>query len=208
MKINYQLQLDEIISELTSNNEVPTLLLHSCCAPCSSYVLLYLSQYFKITVFFYNPNVMPDTEYERRLREQIRLIKTVTTKYLINFIEGSYEPKVFLEQSKGLEKEKEGSRRCFKCYQMRLEQTAKLANAESFDYFATTLTVSPYKNSDKINEIGKFLEDKYNIKYLVSDFKKRNGYKESIRLSKEYDLYRQHYCGCPFSHSINEELTK
>lgn len=208
MKINYQFQLDEIINELTLNNEVPKLLLHSCCAPCSSYVLLYLSQYFKITVFFYNPNVMPDIEYKRRLREQIRLIKTVTTKYPIDFIEGNYEPRVFLEQTKGLENEKEGSTRCFKCYQMRLEQTAKLGDSDCYDYFATTLTVSPYKNADKINEIGKFLENKYNVKYLVSDFKKKNGYKESIRLSKEYDLYRQHYCGCPFSHTINKELVK
>ncbi len=204
MKINYQLKLDEIINKIINSDSVPTLLLHSCCAPCSSYVLLYLSQYFKITLFFYNPNIMPDLEYKKRLDEQIRLIETVTTKYPINFIEGDYNPNAFLNQSKGLEKEPEGSTRCFKCYQLRLEQTAKYASDNNYDYFATTLTVSPYKNASKINEIGKYLENKYNIKYLTSDFKKRNGYKESIRLSEKYNLYRQHYCGCPFSFSVND----
>lgn len=199
MKTNYQLLLDEVITEITNNKEVPKLLLHSCCAPCSSYVILYLSQYFEITVFFYNPNIMPDLEYKRRLDEQIRLIETITTKYPITFIEGDYDSNLFLEQVKGLEKEPEGSIRCFKCYQMRLEQTAKLASTGIYDYFTTTLTVSPYKNATKINEIGKNLEENHDVKYLYSDFKKRNGYKESIKLSEKYNLYRQHYCGCPFS---------
>ncbi len=199
MKINYQLLLDEVIKKITNNNEVPKLLLHSCCAPCSSYVILYLSQYFEITVFFYNPNIMPDLEYQRRLNEQIKLIETITTKHPVNFIEGDYDSNLFLEQVKGLEEEPEGTTRCFKCYQLRLEETAKLANTNNYDYFTTTLTVSPYKNASKINEIGKLLESKYNIKYLNSDFKKRNGYKESIKLSEKYNLYRQHYCGCPFS---------
>ena len=199
MKLNYQLLLDEVITKITNNNKVPKLLLHSCCAPCSSYVLLYLSQYFEITVFFYNPNIMPDLEYKRRLEEQIRLIETVTTKYPITFIEGDYDSDLFLDQVKGLEKEPEGSTRCYKCYQMRLEETAKLASSGKYDYFTTTLTVSPYKNAAKINEIGKILEENHDVKYLYSDFKKRNGYKESIKLSEKYNLYRQHYCGCPFS---------
>lgn len=199
MKTNYQLLLDDVITNITNNKEVPKLLLHSCCAPCSSYVLLYLSQYFEITVFFYNPNIMPDLEYKRRLEEQIRLIKTITTKHPINFIEGDYDSSLFLNQVKGLEKEPEGSTRCFKCYQFRLEETAKIANSDNYDYCTTTLTVSPYKNAAKINEIGKQLEEIYGIKYLYSDFKKRNGYKESIKLSEKYNLYRQHYCGCPFS---------
>lgn len=199
MKPNYQLETDKIIAEITSENEIPTLLLHSCCAPCSSYVILYLSQYFKITVFFYNPNIMPDFEYKRRLEEQKRLLKMVTTKNPIDFIEGEYEPNVFLTEIKGLENEPEGSDRCFRCYRMRLEQTAKYAKEYNYDYFTTTLTVSPYKKADKINEIGKYLSEKYNVKYLFSDFKKRNGYKQSIELSKQYNLYRQDYCGCAFS---------
>lgn len=199
MKPNYQLETDKIIAEITSENEIPTLLLHSCCAPCSSYVILYLSQYFKITVFFYNPNIMPDFEYKRRLEEQKRLLKMVTTKNPIDFIEGEYEPNVFLTEIKGLENEPEGSDRCFRCYRMRLEQTAKYAKDYNYDYFTTTLTVSPYKKADKINEIGKYLSEKYNVKYLFSDFKKRNGYKQSIELSKQYNLYRQDYCGCAFS---------
>lgn len=199
MKTNYQLVLDEIITTITNNNEVPKLLLHSCCAPCSSYVILYLSQYFEITVFFYNPNIIPNIEYKKRLEEQIRLIETVTTKYPITFIEGDYDNNLFLEQVKGLEKEPEGSTRCFKCYQLRLSTTAQLASTSNYDYFTTTLTVSPYKNANKINEIGKTLEKKYNIKYLYSDFKKRNGYKESIKLSEKYNLYRQQYCGCQFT---------
>lgn len=205
MKINYQLETDKIIEEVTKKVEVPTLLLHSCCAPCSSYVILYLSNYFKITVYFYNPNIMPNKEYKRRLMEQKKLIKTVTTKYPIDFIEGDYEPKIFLTEVKGLEHEPEGRDRCFKCYKLRLEQTAKRAKEKKFDYFTTTLTVSPYKNADKINEIGKKLENEYNVKFLVSDFKKRNGYLESIKLSKKYNLYRQDYCGCAFS-KINTSL--
>ena len=195
MKTNYQLVLDKILENI--NGE--TLLLHSCCAPCSSYVLEYLSNYFKITVFYYNPNISPEEEYIKRKEEQKRFIKNLKTKYKVEYIEDSYDNDKFLEISKGLERDIEGGNRCFKCYNLRLEKTARLAKEKRFDYFATTLTVSPYKNSNKLNEIGESLQDKYNVKYLFSDFKKKNGYKRSIELSREYNLYRQDYCGCEFS---------
>ncbi len=195
MKTNYQLVLDKILENI--NGE--TLLLHSCCAPCSSYVLEYLSNYFKITVFYYNPNISPKEEYIKRKEEQKRLIKNLKTKYKVEYIEDNYDNDRFLEISKGLEKDIEGGNRCFKCYNLRLEKTAKLAKEKGFDYFGTTLTVSPYKNSTKLNEIGRNLQDKYEINYLFSDFKKKNGYKRSIELSKKYNLYRQNYCGCVYS---------
>ncbi len=195
MKTNYQLVLDKILENI--NGE--TLLLHSCCAPCSSYVLEYLSNYFKITVFYYNPNISPEEEYIKRKEEQKRFIKNLKTKYKVEYIEDSYDNDKFLEISKGLESDIEGGNRCFKCYNLRLEKTARLAKEKRFDYFGTTLTVSPYKNSNKLNEIGESLQDKYNVKYLFSDFKKKNGYKRSIELSREYNLYRQDYCGCEFS---------
>lgn len=195
MKTNYQLVLDKILENI--NGE--TLLLHSCCAPCSSYVLEYLSNYFKITVFYYNPNISPEEEYIKRKEEQKRFIKNLKTKYKVEYIEDSYDNDKFLEISKGLEDDIEGGNRCFKCYNLRLEKTARLAKEKGFDYFGTTLTVSPYKNSSKLNEIGETLQDKYNVKYLFSDFKKKNGYKRSIELSREYNLYRQDYCGCEFS---------
>ena len=195
MKTNYQLVLDKILENI--NGE--TLLLHSCCAPCSSYVLEYLSNYFKITVFYYNPNISPEEEYIKRKEEQKRFIKNLKMKYKVEYIEDSYDNDKFLEISKGLEDDIEGGNRCFKCYNLRLEKTARLAKEKGFDYFGTTLTVSPYKNSSKLNEIGETLQDKYNVKYLFSDFKKKNGYKRSIELSREYNLYRQDYCGCEFS---------
>lgn len=197
MKINYQTKLDNIIND--NIGHVPTLLLHSCCAPCSSYVLKYLSDYFKITVYFYNPNIYPKDEYEKRFKEQKKLIKNIKSKYEISLIEGVYEAEVFIKQSKGLEQLKEGLERCFKCYRLRLTETAKLAKQLNFVYFGTTLTVSPYKNSDEINVIGSEIEQLFDINYLYSDFKKRNGYKQSIELSKEFDLYRQDYCGCVYS---------
>ena len=195
MKTNYQLILDKILENI--NGE--TLLLHSCCAPCSSYVLEYLSNYFKITVFYYNPNISPEEEYIKRKEEQKRFIKNLKMKYKVEYIEDSYDNDKFLEISKGLEDDIEGGNRCFKCYNLRLEKTARLAKEKGFDYFGTTLTVSPYKNSSKLNEIGETLQNKYNVKYLFSDFKKKNGYKRSIELSREYNLYRQDYCGCEFS---------
>ncbi|PJI10270.1 MULTISPECIES: epoxyqueuosine reductase QueH [Clostridium] len=199
LKINYQKKLDEIINEIVEQQKVPSLLLHSCCAPCSSYVIEYLSNYFKITVFYYNPNIYPEVEYRKRVEEEKRFISEFKTKYEVNFIEGKYDDKRFYEEVKGLENEKEGGRRCFKCYKLRLLETAKLAKDKNFDYFTTTLSISPYKNAQKLNEIGEIIENQYDVKYLYSDFKKKNGYKRSIELSGEYNLYRQNYCGCIFS---------
>lgn len=184
---------------LTNLKDTPSLLLHSCCAPCSSYVIEYLSNYFNITIFYYNPNITDEEEYNKRIEEQMRLINIMPTKNKISFIKGSYEPDKFFEMSKDLTDEKEGGARCIKCYYMRLEETVKVAKINHFDYFTTTLTVSPYKKSDKLNSIGKILSEKYNVEYLYSDFKKNNGYKRSIELSKKYNLYRQDYCGCIYS---------
>lgn len=194
--MNYQNDLEKLISNL---DYVPNLLLHSCCAPCSSYVIEYLSKYFNITIFYYNPNISPIEEYEKRKEEQIRFINQFKTINKVNIIDTSYDHEEFLEIAKGLEQELEGGSRCIKCYLLRLEQTALKAKELNFDYFATTLTVSPYKNSNKINDIGKLLEEKYNTKYLLSDFKKKDGYKRSIELASTYNLYRQNYCGCEFS---------
>lgn len=199
MNINYQLILDTIIEDNIKKEKVPTLLLHSCCAPCSSYVLEYLSNYFKITILYYNPNIYPISEYEKRANEQKDFIKNLKTTHPIDFIEGEYEEERFLTLTEGLENELEGGNRCFKCYNLRLEETAKVAKKLNYDYFTTTLSISPYKNSLKINEIGESLVDTYNINYLYADFKKKNGYKRSIELSKIYNLYRQDYCGCKYS---------
>lgn len=196
MKIDFQKKLDEIIDSLDSPK---SLLLHSCCAPCSSYVLKYLSDYFEITVFYYNPNITDEDEFKKRLQEQIRFINEFKPKYEIKIIEGIYEKEKFEEISKGLEDLPEGGERCFKCYNMRLEKTAAFAKELNFDYFTTTLSISPYKNAFKLNEIGEELEKKYNVKYLYADFKKKDGYKKSIELSNIYKLYRQDYCGCIYS---------
>lgn len=202
-KINFQKELEKEISLFSSENKldknVPTLLLHSCCAPCSSYVIEYLSNYFNITVFYYNPNISPDEEYYFRSREQQRLISQMETKYPVKYIDEDYDNKQFFNIAKGLEKEPEGGKRCEKCFNLRLERTAQKAVELQFDYFATTLTISPLKNAPLINEIGQTLADKYSIKWLPSDFKKKGGYKRSIELSKIYDLYRQNYCGCIYS---------
>ncbi len=197
--MNYQVKLEEIIKENQTKNYIPTLLLHSCCAPCSSYCLEYLSNYFKITIFYYNPNITDEEEYLKRVKEQQRLIKELPCKYPIDFIEGDYEPDVFLNMAKGLETVPERGIRCFKCYELRMDKTAKLAEKLKYDYFTTTLSLSPYKNANKINEIGTKLENKYQTKFLYSDFKKKNGYKRSIELSNIYNLYRQNYCGCIYS---------
>lgn len=197
-KINYQKELDKIIERITAENITPTLLLHSCCAPCSSYVLSYLAEYFSITVFYYNPNIYPENEYLYRVAEVKRLIEELPVKNKISFVEGKYEPDLFFETAKGLENEKEGGERCFKCYELRLKEAALIAENGGFDYFTTTLSISPHKNAEKLNEIGqKCAVGK--VKYLPSDFKKKNGFKESIRLSEKYNLYRQNYCGCVFS---------
>ena len=196
---NYQKELDKITDELKKSGEVPKLLLHACCAPCSSYCLEYLSEYFDITVFCYNPNIYPAEEYGYRVSEIRRLIEESKYKHPVKVIEGDSEPLQFYQAVKGYEKEKEGAARCFICYEMRLEETAKRAKELGFDYFTTTLTISPLKNAEKINEIGERLSGKYGVKHLPSDFKKKNGYKRSIELSAEHKLYRQNYCGCVYS---------
>ena len=198
-KINYQKELDKKLQELVEKGETPRLLLHSCCAPCSSYVLEYLSDYFSITVFYYNPNIYPPEEFGKRVEEQQRLIRELPAKHPISFLEGPYEPERFYEMAKGLEPEPEGGERCVRCYRLRLLEAAQMARAGGFDYFTTTLSISPLKNAEKLNEIGARLAEEYKVPYLFSDFKKKNGYKRSTELSAEYGLYRQDYCGCVFS---------
>lgn len=199
MKENYQIILNKTIEEIQTSGETSSLLLHSCCAPCSSYVLEYLSEYFEITVFYYNPNISPEEEFIKRVNEQKRLISEMPLKRNVRFIQGRYDCERFYEMAKGLERLKEGGERCFKCYRLRLEETAKAAKNGGFDYFTTTLSISPHKNAQLLNEIGKELGEKYCVNYLFSDFKKRNGYKRSCELSKLYGLYRQNYCGCIYS---------
>lgn len=198
-KINYQKILDELIGKFQKENKIPKLLLHSCCAPCSSYVLEYLSKYFRITVLYYNPNISIEEEYLHRIEEQKRLISEMKTINKVDFVQGEYNPNDFFAIAKGLEDAKEGGERCFKCYELRLKETVKIALDNGYDYFTTTLSISPHKNAQKINEIGEKLSEEYGVKYLYSDFKKREGYKRSIELSKEYNLYRQNYCGCIYS---------
>lgn len=196
---NYQKELDVIIREQEKEGKVPKLLLHSCCAPCSSYVLEYLSQYFDITVYYYNPNIFPTEEYMKRVTEQKSLIERMEFKHPVHLVAGAYEPEEFHQVVKGLEKEPEGGARCMKCYEMRLCETAKVAKAGGYDYFTTTLTISPLKSAQKLNEIGEAMGREYGVKFLPSDFKKREGYKRSTQLSEEYGLYRQNYCGCVYS---------
>ena len=181
----------------------PRLLLHSCCAPCSSYVIEYLSNYFDITIFYYNPNISPIEEYLKRKDEQIRLINTISTIGKLDIIDCDYDNNLYEEAIKGLEFEPERGKRCTVCFNLRLDKTANKAKELNYDYFATTLTVSPYKNSNLINDIGMEIQNKYNVKYLMSDFKKKNGYKRSIELSKKYNLYRQNFCGCKYSKKIS-----
>ena len=223
-KRNYQRELDVILVKLQGDPGIggipetagskeaaarslaaahtPRLLLHSCCAPCSSYVLEYLSNYFEITDFFYNPNITSEEEYRHRADELQRLIDRMPHKYPVTFVEGPYDKAVFFEAVKGLENEPEGGERCFACYELRLREAAKLAAAGGYDYFTTTLSISPLKNAEKLNEIGERLSAEYGVKHLPSDFKKRGGYQRSIELSREYELYRQNYCGCVFSRRI------
>jgi len=194
-----------LIIKIQEQNKVPTLLLHSCCAPCSSYVIEYLSQYFHLTVFYYNPNISELEEYKKRVQEQKRLISEFPTKYKVDFLEGTYDNENYNKSVSGLEDCKEGGKRCFVCFDMRLRETAKVAKQGGFDYFTTTLSISPLKNSAKLNEIGHNLGIEYGIEYLLSDFKKKDGYKRSTELSKQYDLYRQNYCGCIFSKNERNE---
>lgn len=203
--MNYQKELDKTLEQLEKEERVPTLLLHSCCAPCSSYVLEYLSQYFQITVFYYNPNIYPESEYTKRILEQQTLIGQMKSKYPISFMAGAYDKERFYAMAEGMEALKEGGARCMKCYELRLREAAEVAKKGNFDYFTTTLSISPMKNAVKLNEIGMRLAEEYQVAYLLSDFKKKNGYKRSIELSKEYGLYRQDYCGCEFSKREREQ---
>ncbi len=197
--MNYQKELDKIIEHLVAEDRVPRLLLHSCCAPCSSYVLEYLSDYFSITVYYYNPNIYPESEYTKRISEQQSLIDRLPVKHPVSFLAGPYEKEKFYQISEGLENEKEGGARCMKCYELRLREVAKVAKDGDFDYFTTTLSISPLKKADALNQIGQQVAEEVGVPWLVSDFKKKNGYQRSIELSREYDLYRQNYCGCEFS---------
>lgn len=205
---NFQKELEKIIEENKKNGVVPSLLLHSCCAPCSSYCLEYLSQYFKITVLYYNPNLFPAGEYERRVSEQKKLVSALPTKYPITLVEMKGEPEEFYSAVKGLEHIREGGERCFACFRLRLERAARYAKENGFDFFTTTLTISPLKNAQKLNEIGEAAGEKFGVRHLPSDFKKKNGYKRSVELSKVYGLYRQDYCGCVFSKREREEAEK
>ena len=189
--------MEEIIQQ--NNGEVKSLLLHSCCAPCSSHVIDTLTKYFDITILYYNPNIEPYEEYERRKEEEKRFISEYPNVNKLDIIDCDYDNDKFISMSKGLENEPERGARCIKCYYLRMDYTANKCKELGYDYFGTTLTVSPYKDSNKLNEIGESLEKKYNVNYLYSDFKKNNGYKHSIELSKEYNLYRQDYCGCKYS---------
>ena len=196
---NYQKELDRLIGQIQKENKVPSLFLHSCCAPCSSYVLEYLSKYFDITVFYYNPNIYPEEEYRKRVQEITRLVNSMEFEHPVKLIEGRYDPQEFFRMAKGLKDIPEGGERCFRCYRQRMEEAARLAKEGGYDYFTTTLSISPLKNAARINEIGEELAEIYHVTHLPSDFKKKNGYKRSIELSHEYDLYRQNYCGCVYS---------
>ncbi|MGN0165192.1 MAG: epoxyqueuosine reductase QueH [Lachnospiraceae bacterium] len=198
-KRNYQKELDRLIEEKSRQGEKPKLLLHACCAPCSSYCLEYLSQYFDITLFFYNPNISPEEEYNYRAAELKNLVSKMPCANGIEVIVEKYDYNEFLQKIAGYENEPERGSRCSICYRLRLEKAAELAKSRGFDYFTTTLSISPYKDADRLVKIGEELGKQLGIPYLVSDFKKKNGYKRSIELSEEYNLYRQSYCGCSFS---------
>lgn len=199
MKINYQILCDEEIKKMTANGRVPKLLLHSCCGPCSTYVMEYLSKFFDVTVLFYNPNIYPEEEYEKRLEAQKKAVFKIQSENAVKLVDLTDKYEVFLEKVVGFEAEREGGARCEKCFRIRLEKAAFEAKKLGFDCFTTTLSVSPHKNAELLNDLGRELSEKYDIPYLVADFKKREGYKRSIELSKEFGLYRQEYCGCEFS---------
>ncbi|MCM1044684.1 MAG: epoxyqueuosine reductase QueH [Candidatus Gastranaerophilales bacterium] len=216
---NYQKELERVLDRIPKSARgqegsglsapPPRLFLHSCCAPCSSYVLEYLSPYFGITVFYFNPNISAVKEYEKRVAEQRRLIDAYNDEqkgHPIGFLEGDYAPERFFAAAKGYEESPEGGERCMRCFDMRLRETARRAAADGYDFFCTTLTISPLKNAAKINEIGLALSKEYGVRWLPSDFKKKDGYKRSIELSAEYGLYRQNYCGCAFSVRFDERI--
>lgn len=199
MKTNYQIVLNKELEKIEKSEKKPSLLLHACCAPCSSYVLEYLNGFFDITVFFYNPNISPESELKKRSAELTRLIGEMPLTRPVKFTEGEYDAERFLEISRGLEDIPEGGERCFRCYELRLRRAAEEAKNGGFDYFTTTLSISPHKNAQKLNELGGKIAEEIGINYLFSDFKKRNGYKRSCELSEIYGLYRQNYCGCVYS---------
>ncbi|MCQ2487196.1 MAG: epoxyqueuosine reductase QueH [Clostridia bacterium] len=203
IKVNYQLILDETIRGIVESGKRPTLMLHSCCGPCSSYVLEYLTDYFDITVLYYNPSIYPQEEYEHRRDVQVELIEAMKAEgKCIDYILDEYNHDEFLCAVEGHEADPEGGERCHLCFEQRLRRTATVAKEKKSDYFCTTLTVSPYKNAKVLNELGLAIEEEMGVPFLASDFKKRNGYKRSIELSKKYCLYRQHYCGCEFSKEV------
>lgn len=204
MKQNYQLILDNTIKTECTDRR-PSLLLHACCAPCSSYVLEYLSEYFDITLLFYNPNISPKEENDFRAAELMRLVEEMGLSHRIKIIMGKYEPERFYAAAEGLESLPEGGARCAKCYELRLSESARIAAEGGYDFFTTTLSISPYKNAEWLNSIGITQGEKYGVRYLVSDFKKRNGYKRSCELSAEYNLYRQDFCGCEYSKRVTKE---
>lgn len=203
MKENYQKQLDALLSALPPEGK-PRLLLQSCCGPCSSYVLEYLTRYFRVTVLYYNPNIQPREEYDKRLHWQREILAQLPTPEAVDMLECSYDGAHYAEAVRGLEREPEGGARCTVCFRLRLEETARLAKAHGFDFFCTTLTVSPHKDAERLNAIGAELAAQYGVAWLPSDFKKREGYKRSIELSKQYGLYRQDYCGCLFSKPVDK----
>ena len=213
MKINYQLAMERELAEIARREGRPRLLLHSCCAPCSSAVLERLTDWFDLTVFYYNPNIAPEEEFLRRAEEQRRLIAELPHAHEIQFRCGEYESEAFEALARGLEDMPEGGERCTRCFRLRLGKTAALAAREGFDYFTTTLSISPLKDAQRLNAIGGELAEQFGIAYLFSDFKKKNGYKRSCELSVQYELYRQDYCGCRFSQmerekkKITEELS-
>lgn len=199
MKINYQKRLDQTIAELTEEGKVPTLLLHSCCGPCSTYVLEYLSQHFRIYVLYYNPNIYPKEEYFFREAEQKKLIDTLETIHPVTFLAAKYQPERYYEAVKGHEKDPEGGERCALCFALRLREAARAAKEHGFDYFTTTLSISPHKNAQRLNEIGEQIGKEEGVLYLYADFKKKGGFLRSVERTKEHGLYRQDYCGCVFS---------
>ena len=207
-RVNYQKLLEQTIQKNQKENKIPTLFLHSCCAPCSSYVLEYLSQYFSITVFYYNPNIYPDEEYFKRVKEQQEFIRRFPALHPISFVEGEFEKERFYDTVRGFEQIPEGGERCFRCYELRLAEAAQRAKELHMDYFTTTLSISPLKNAAKLNEIGERLSKEYGVAYLYSDFKKKGGYQRSVELSHEYGMYRQDYCGCVFSMREREAQRK
>lgn len=206
-KKNYYIDFEKVIREIDLENP-PSLLLHSCCGPCSTSVLELLSDYFKVTLLYYNPNIYPREEYYKRLEEQKKVLEKVSGRFEIKFLEGRYDPAEYFDAVKGVEQLPEGSQRCFNCYELRLKEAAQFAKNLNMDYFATTLSVSPYKNAQIINEIGEKIAQEYGVKHLPNDFKKKDGYKKSVELSKSWNIYRQDYCGCPFSKREAEEREK